>query len=430
MIVDSIIKIFENNCDERGIPLISNAHWNKIKSFYDKDDIRESLANYIVKNKIPFPLKLISEEKMQKLFYNFCNKSMINLYSDSEHVDEKFDYKHKYYDHPLGVIGGTHAFNNVADFFQQENRMKCGSINVDSPYYIWNNEDLLRKMNWHFWREGVLENDDINDKTFRSSFRLGTYTATQFKPTVAKALYEKHNAVNILDTSCGWGDRLAGFYGTSCSKLYVGCDPNPDVFEIYKEQCLFYEKVLWTMGLASGKTKIDVTDNYFKCTGSKVVEIWNLPAEDVDWNQYNNKFDFYFTSPPYFETEKYALDTKKSENQSWSRYNSFEKWRDEFFFHVTKLVWSTLKDNAYMMINIIEPNSKGKRHNLCDSMVDEFINLDNCFYIGKIGMRMATRPHMLAKGKNHIYIEPIWSFKKGNGEYNKKISSATLENFF
>ena len=430
MIIDSIINIFKNNCDERGIPHISNEHWLKIISFYKKEDIKESLAHYIIKNQIPFPTKFIPEERLIDLFIKFYNKSLLDSYFDSEYVDEKFNYKNEYYDKPLGIISGSHSFNDISDYFQQENRMKCGSMISESPHSIWNNEQLLSKMNWHWWREKVFGNQPVYDKTFRSSFRLGTYTATQFKPTVAKALYEKHNAVNILDTSCGWGDRLAGFYGTSCSKLYVGCDPNPDVFEVYKDQCLFYEKALWTMGLASGKTKMDITDNYFKCTGSKVVEIWNLPAEDVDWNQYNNKFDFYFTSPPYFDTEKYAENTSKSSDQSWNRYNSFEKWRDEFFFHVSRLTWDTLKENAYMMINIIEPNNKGKRHNLCDDMVDNFTKFDKCSYLGKIGMRMNIRPHMQNKNKEHVYIEPIWTFRKNNSNYISKCKPATLERFF
>ena len=31
------------------------------------------------------------------------------------------------------------------------------------------------------------------------------------------------NAKKVLDTSCGWGDRLAGFF-TSDAEEYIGCD--------------------------------------------------------------------------------------------------------------------------------------------------------------------------------------------------------------
>ena len=48
-----------------------------------------------------------------------------------------------------------------------------------------------------------------SDKSYLSAFRLGTYIATQFKPIVAKTVYEMTDAKRVLDTSCG-SDRLAG----------------------------------------------------------------------------------------------------------------------------------------------------------------------------------------------------------------------------
>lgn len=347
---------------------------------------------------------------------------MLGEYKDFENVQEKYDYKHKYSDIPLGVIDKSHAFNNISDYFQQENRMKCGSNTCSAPLEIWNDFDKLTTMNWHFWRSGVMGDSDLTEKSFRSGFRLGTYTATQFKPSVAKALYEKHQAENILDTSCGWGDRLAGFYGTPKTKLYVGCDPNPDVFEVYKKQCVFYEKVI-----TGQEPKLIEKENYFECIGSKTVKIWNLPSEDVEWTLYNDTFDLYFTSPPYFETEKYASDTDKVENQSWSRYNSFESWKNDFFFDVTKKVWPTIRDGGYMMINIIEPRGRnGQRFGLCDDMVETFSNFDNSFYVGKIGMRMMARPN--AKELKEVFIEPVWTFMKGVETYPFKTNNS-LEEF-
>ena len=359
---------------------------------------------------------------MRRLFYDFYNTSMEKLYKDFDVVLERYDYKYKYADKPLGVIDKTHYYNDISDYFQQENRMKCGSNSVDSPMEIWYNEQKLAKMNWHFWRSGVMEDSGINDAAFRTAFRLGTYTATQFKPSVAKALYERHRAENILDTSCGWGDRLAGFYGTPNTKMYVGCDPNPDVFEVYKKQCMEYEKIL------GSKPRLIEEQDYFECHGKKTVKIWRKPSEDVEWLLYNDTFDLYFTSPPYFETEKYASDTAAVSDQSWSRYNSFDRWKYDFFFKVTEMVWPTIRQNGFMMINIIEPRAKnGVRLNLCDDMVDHSAALPDSNYVGKIGMRMMARPN--AEELEGVFIEPIWTFRKGNPDYdfNKK---SNLEAFF
>jgi hypothetical protein len=408
----AILQYILGAIDHRKIPNIPNDDWNYFITQYDREDIKEALADYIVDNSIPFPTKEISQKEFEDLFLRFCNTSMLGEYKDFHTVLEKADYKYKYVDSPLGVIDKSHTYNTVSNYFQQENRMRCGSNLVDSPWEIWHNKEKLKKMNWHFWRKGALGKSDVDASTFRSGFRIGTYTATQFKPSVAKALYEKHNARYVLDTSSGWGDRLAGFYATPCTEFYVGCDPNPEVFETYKKQCIEYERLL------GSNPVIIEEENHFVCTGTKSVEIWNLPSEDVNWEIYEDMFDFYFTSPPYYETERYAVN--KSDTQSWSRYPDFDSWKHKFFFRVNEMIWKTLKDNAYMMINIIEPRiQNGKRLNLCDDMVDNILTYNGANYLGKIGMRMQARPHAIVNTiKNSVFVEPIWVFRKNTNEYN------------
>ncbi len=411
MIDPNIIKFLTFHSDSRGIPFIPNQEWKKFILKFNKDDIRESLADYIVINNIPFPSRKISYRELVDLFERFSKTSMMSEYKQFDTVLEKVDYKYSYSDKPLGVIDKSHVYNSVSNYFQQINRMKCSSNLVDSPWDIWHSREKLEKMNWHFWRLGALGESDIDDSAFRSAFRIGTYTATQFKPSVAKALYEKHDAKKILDTSCGWGDRIAGFYATYGTELYVGCDPNPEVYETYKQQCVTYEQLL------GSDVKIQDHGHYFVCEGSKKVIIYNLPSEDVVWKQYDNTFDFYFTSPPYYETERYA--TNNSDTQSWSRYPSFDSWKNDFFFKVNRIVWDTLKDDAFMMINIIEPRiAKGTRLNLCDDMVEDILTYPNANYLGKIGMRLQARPHAIVEAeKNSVFIEPIWVFRKNNNTY-------------
>jgi hypothetical protein len=410
-----IYQFFQNNCDARGIPNIPNSEWLTFTAQHAKEDVKLALAEYISKNNIPFPSKIFEQSAFETTFDRFCRTSRLGEYKDFATVLEKAEYKYPYSDNPLGVIDKSHVYNIVSNYFQQENRMRCGSNLVDGPWDIWHDKAKLEKMNWHFWRKGALGNDDVCAASFRSAFRIGTYTATQFKPSVAKALYEKHNAVNVLDTSCGWGDRLAGFYATKCTNRYVGCDPNPEVFETYKQQCLEYERLL-------GNTPVlTESSHYFKCQGVKVVEIYNLPSEDVDWSLYQNTFDFYFTSPPYFETERYGASTAKITEQSWSRYPTFDSWKNDFFFKVNRMVWNTIKHDGYMMINIIEPRiHNGKRLMLCDDMVDDILTYPDSNYLGKIGMRMQARPHSIINtDKNSIFVEPIWVFRKGSTEYPK-----------
>jgi len=412
MIDPNILNYLNQHKDSRGIPHISNSDWRVFIQQYPKKDIKESLTEYILANNLPFPSKEITHSEMYDLFERFVRNSMLDQYKYPNNVYERADYKYKYSDKPLGVIDKSHTYNSVSNYFQQLNRMKCGSNLSNSPWDIWHNRDLLNDMNWHFWRLGTLGNSDVCDSTFRSAFRIGTYTATQFKPSVAKALYEKHNARKVLDTSCGWGDRLAGFYATKGTELYVGCDPNPEVYETYKDQCLEYENVL-----GCDTAVLQDKGDHFIVLGTKKVIIYNLPSEDVDWSLYKNTFDFYFTSPPYYETERYAAN--HSDTQSYSRYPTFYSWKHDFFFKVNRMVWDTLTDDAYMMINIIEPRiAKGTRLNLCDDMVDDILTYPNAHYLGKIGMRMQARPHAIIDApKNSVFVEPIWVFRKNNTNY-------------
>ena len=83
------------------------------------------------------------------------------------------------------------------------------------------------------------------------------------------------------------------------------------------------------------------------------------------------------------------------------------------------MIWDTLCNDAYMMINIIEPRTaKGARLNLCDDMVDDILTYPHANYLGKIGMRMQARPHAIIEAdKNSIFVEPIWVFRKNNKNY-------------
>ena len=56
-----------------------------------------------------------------------------------------------------------------------------------------------------------------------------------------KRLAVRANAETVLDTSCGWGDRLAGFFASKATHYY-GCDPNPNTYKIYQKQIEEYSK--------------------------------------------------------------------------------------------------------------------------------------------------------------------------------------------
>ena len=212
------------------------------------------------------------------------------------------------------------------------------------------------------------------------------------------------DAKKVLDTSCGWGDRLAGFY-TSDAEEYIGCDPNPNTFLKYYKQIETYEKFL-------GNT-------------------------DVKIHAGQTTKDCAFTSPPYFSTEEYNKGGEHEEDQSWFKFNEYEKWRDDFYLPVSLNSHKSLSENGFLFVNIMDPKIKGKRYYSCDELVDSLEE----YFIGQIGMRIMQRPQGNAKFKtkeelnefmNMLFIENVWCFHSVHSDLDlfRHSRTTTLDNFF
>ena len=397
--------------DDR-LPVMNTDQFNYITEKYGKEKFREELSEYISQARPPFPFKKISEKDMIKNFLDlksFDTSKNIKSKDDIEKtVFEKYDdYKYSFEKYGLGLIDCSSVYNTVSNYFMQELRLNCGSYGFRAPVDVWQNgnaKDIWRCFG-PIWR-GINTNNTLDEKVYMSAFRLGTYIATQFKPVVAKTIYEMTNAKTVLDTSMGWGDRLAGFYASNATH-YIGCDPNPNTFKVYKEMIKVFDKL---------------TDN------KKTTQIYNCGAEDLPWNEIDN-VDCAFTSPPYFSTERYNEGGEKEELQSWAKFNEYDRWRDDFFLPVSE---QCINKSKHTLINIMDPKIKGKRYRTGDELCDKY----NEKFKGQIGMRIMQRPKSdkLFKNEqekkefmNNIFIENIWYFSNESIDLFKK---TTLDEFF
>ena len=438
--IDEVVDFIKKFADDDGVPIIIGNDWEEMNTLFKKEEIKEGLAEYISRNSVLFPFRKIPYEDVVSKFHSLRKTPFIEfIMNEPGNVVEKYnDYKYPYSKHGKFVISFGHYYNDISNYFQQRNRYDCGSHGFVSPNEYWYSPDLLKRMNWTFWR---LENRGINHDKIRGSFRLGAYVATQFKPQVAKTIYDyvltksKSKAKTVLDFSMGWGDRLAGFYASSAEK-YMGTDPNPQVFRVYIEQCKAYEKLLSGHEPVIEFFQKKVNDHFYdayRCIGKsgKEVVFYNAPAEDILDVIRGNKFDCIFTSPPYFKTELYD-EGGDDWKQSWHRYQEYDNWWAKFYQPVLTACFESLSDIGAMMINIMDPMVYGKRYRTCDQMVDHMINIGANFD-GQIGMRIKQRPKNIdsAKLKKHLdntFIENIWCFSK-NG-FDLSPGFATLEGLF
>ena len=415
------------------LPLLDNKSFELLNKTYGKDKMRTHLADYIATERPVFPLKEITKDDMRKCFYDLKKFDTSSICMPNEEIQkevfEKYDdYKYSYEKYGLGLINGASTFNDVSNYFMQDLRLECGSYGFEAPKTRWENNDAydIWKCLGPIWRgingvqkvmiEGKEEliGGELNAKSYISAFRLGTYIATQFKPVVAKAIYDITNAKTVLDTSCGWGDRLAGFFASDAEEYY-GCDPNPNTYQRYQEQIATYNKLL---------------------TKPKVVKIWNCGAEDLPYDKLP-QIDCAFTSPPYFSTEEYNKGGELEENQSWFKFNEYDKWRDDFYLPVAE---KTMSVSKYMFVNIMDPKVHGVRYYSGDELVDKFQDK----FLGQIGMRIMQRPQgkavfndehgnfskeKLDEHMNKMFIENVWCFGPDTDLF-KNSRKATLDEFF
>jgi hypothetical protein len=212
------------------------------------------------------------------------------------------------------------------------------------------------------------------------SFR-GSSRCYNFRPATAKALYELYGKDNckVLDTSSGFGGRLLGFFTAKNTSEYVGIDPNT------ADSCNRF--ILYMSRYFNKKA-------YVNKIGSEDFTVENYP-------QYENYFDISFTSPPYFNIERYSDDI----TQSHVKFNTYDSWVDGFYRNTIYNSCNALKLDGVFAINISWVDN-------IKEYTEEFLN-DCGFYIikeDKYLLRIHPRESSYGSDKMSKY-EPIWVAK-------------------
>lgn len=165
----------------------------------------------------------------------------------------------------------------------------------------------------------------------RDSLRTFTHTrrVSNFRPTVAKALYERYSEVGarILDFSAGYGGRLLGCL--TLDRHYVGHDP-----------CGAQMRGLHQMNLQLRKLKPIETK----------VELRHVCAEEAMLEEHRGSFDLIFTSPPYFDREPYSSET----TQSYVRYPTYDEWHERFLKVVISESHRLLRKGGVFILNVAD----------------------------------------------------------------------------
>ncbi len=193
------------------------------------------------------------------------------------------------------------------------------------PIGYFNDDKMLKgiiRKTW-IWQLNYGANK-FTENRFRQCLKLyqGSQGVSNFRPTAAKVIYEKFGGDVVWDMSCGWGGRLLGFLASSNTKQYIGTEPSSKTYD--------------------GLLKIKKDFSYL----GKQVNIYKLGSEE--YKPLKESLDLCFTSPPYFDTEKYSDE----ETQSYVKFPTQDNWVNGFLKKTIENCYNGLKENKYMLINI------------------------------------------------------------------------------
>jgi hypothetical protein len=227
-------------------------------------------------------------------------------------------------------ISKKEAIQSYEDLKQWEGNPGLGRAGLKTlDYYFFHNRLKTKTKNISFYDamkdpSTVKHLDSLSKKYKKKSkntqknrysvFQLYYGSVNQFRPVVAKWIYETLKPTSILDFSAGWGGRCLA--AISLHIPYTGIDTN---FHLKKG----YADMIHTF---QGKAHI-----LFQ------------PAEQVDYSKLH--YDLCFTSPPYYTIEKY---------EHMPSYPTKQDFNNNFLIPVIQQVWKYLKINGNLALNIPE----------------------------------------------------------------------------
>ena len=207
-----------------------------------------------------------------------------------------------------------------------------------------------------------------------------TVGVSNFRPTAARAVIDRYSPVGgrVLDFSAGYGGRLLG--ALTLGRHYVGIDP-----------CEAQVRGLRAM--------IKTCIPYLPFAGR--AEIILGAAEDLLSHYKTGSFDLVFSSPPYFNREKYGAEPE----QSFIRYPSLDRWLEGFLRVVLLQSARILRRGGLLALNI------GTLPRCLPSSVREYLN-PTLRLQEIVKLPLAKLPYKKQGLKDAFKIEPIFIFRK------------------
>ena len=281
------------------------------------------------------------------------------------------------------VVGSSaHGLSLAWSYMPHHWGIPCGTMKT--PLEIWNDEEHFKKgirklLTGTFWEQKEYHNITASD--LRSVLRRysGTQAVSNFRPTAAALMYDKFlekssplfgtKAGTTWDMSCGYGGRLLGSIAADVN--YIGTDPCTETYE----------------GLKQIKEDWGSKD--------KTIELHQMGSEEFRPDYCS--VDLCFTSPPYFDWEKYSQE----ETQSYKKYPTSEEWLNGFLLDTIDNCHYALKPGGILAFNVANTRR-------IKNFEDETVKLAKMIHFKHID----TWKLQLSSQQGTPKYEPIFIFQK------------------
>lgn len=172
------------------------------------------------------------------------------------------------------------------------------------------------------------ETFDVSLKTIRRGFVVRKAGVSFFKPMVAAQIYQKflHNIKKpiVWDPSAGFGARLLGFAAACPAGVYIATEPSTQIY-----------------------TDLRVLSSAIRTKRPNMsIKIHNHGSE-VKFLK-SNSVDLVFTSPPYFNTEKYFDEP----GQCWRDFPTLDQWNNNYVTPTIEQAAGALRRGGILAINV------------------------------------------------------------------------------
>ena len=249
-----------------------------------------------------------------------------------------------------------------------------GSNSLKDRFY--NDAKLRRAIRICFeFRDG---NHLVYPTAMRRALELVTgENVTNFKAQNARAIVEHLCPVlwgRVYDYSCGYGGRLLGISSSNMGYTYVGTDPNTETYEYLKYLDTFLN-----------------SDSEIICSTSEDYQCENI--------------DLAFSSPPYFNLEKYSDEP----TQCMVRFTTLEEWFEGYAKPTMENIHRGLNSDGIFATNIADYKSYGNKE---FDVVEDWIALAE-----KVGFKHTSTIKMMLNTRPGVGNDKLAGREKWEGVY-------------